>query len=244
MSNVKPLVRASGTRHIITDIPETLEEFGGKLDAVLGYESSIADAVRGYCLGRDILAVTDSKSEWRTGLDAVAKHFHDAKIGPTQNKAIRAIRTGGKRRVITAERVKNMNPELWAASRVQDTRLALKGPQNQIFAPIYTGTRVFSALEWMRKNNAEAKALQATARTIVNGVAEDMDWTPGQGWTTSDGWQILRYLGPLTFSVSKLRELVTPEEAEQYQEERVAASGVYYRLEEIVPADDLDEFST
>jgi hypothetical protein len=188
--------------------------------------------------------VTASKSAWRTEVDAVAKHFYETGVGPDQRHKIRAVRTGGTRKIITAKRVKDMNPSLWSASRIQTPRLGLKGPAVSITTPVYKGNRVFTALNWMQQKNAEARALQAMGREIITGVAEDMDWPLGEGWTTSDGWQILRYMGPLQFSSTKLRELVSVEEAEQYMEETYAATGVYYRVEEIEPADDMDELST
>jgi len=226
---------------IITPRPETLDEFSATLDAVLGYTSDVASAVRGYCLGRDILAVVKKGTEWRADLDREVERAYTAGIGPDQRHRLVKKQTGGVRRVIRSETVKQQNPSLWDASRVQSRKLVVNGPKSAVKLPTFRGSRVFGALERVTEMSSEANRLQKLGREVINGIAEEMGWPTTEAWETSDGWQIGSTLGPLTFSSTRLVELIGAEEAEQYRVETATAIGSYYKLAEVEMDPDSDE---
>lgn len=230
-----------------TAIPETLEEFALKLDAILGRQTSIDDAVRGYCLARDVQAAFKPTTEWRVGLDAGVKHMFTQGIGPDQrHKIIQVNSGGGTRLAVRAGRVKERYPKLYEAARVPTSVVNANGPTTKLTLPTYKGARVFSALEWMANKRAEARKLNDTSREIILACATEMEWQSGDSWVTSDGWQIGRTVS-LRFSEPRLRQLLEENgkdaEALDLVEEVAVPLKTYYRLSAVDPATDMDELS-
>lgn len=230
-----------------TPIPETLEEFGQKLDAVLGRQTDIARAVRGYCLARDIDAAFRPKTEWREKLDAGIQQMYRQGIGPDQQrKIIEVSQGGGTRRAVRAARVKERFPVLYEAARVPNTVVNIDGPAAELALPSNKGARVFSAMEWMANKRAEGRRLTTASREIILGVMVEMPWESGEAWVTSDGWQIGHTVG-LRFSEPRLRELLKEngKNAEELDlmEEVAVPLRVSYRVVQKDPATDMDEIS-
>lgn len=228
--------------------PESLDEFAQKVDAVLGRETDLARAVRGYCLARDIGAVFKPSTEWRVELDAGVKSVYRQGIGPDQHhKIVEISRGGGTKRAVRAPRVKEKFPNLYEAARVKTTVVNIDGPAATVWLPSNKGPCVFSALEYMAAKRAEGRDLNAVSKEVILGVVEDMGWEPGEAWVTSDGWQIGHSV-QRRFSEVRLLELLRQngkdaEELDLMQEVAVPLV-THYRLVQQEPAMDMDEIST
>lgn len=181
-----------------TPLDIDLATFAAQIEDHTGM-SGIASTFQTYRKQSDVVAALGSKSEAKIAVRERMERFIDTGQGFVRGQAVRRVQVGGKaRRVLRAAVVQSAHPELWEASRLHSSQLAVKSGlavAPRIVVPrMNTMADVWAAHELLNAQATEAKRLAERARVKLGEMFDKVSdvWGPEVTYLTSDGWTLGR----------------------------------------------------
>ena len=187
-----------------TKKPETLDltlgQLCGQIDAYLGRDTGVHEAVNDYRRFSDEAAGLDSKGAFMSGLvEGISVHLDRAQsvpmIGARRIERVEASEQRQHR--VSSEAVKQQDYGLWTDSGVVGTTLNVKTSIELVAVPDGSGTRFFTiqaawlAWEKAKERRRFCERQRDAARDVLRDVfAEAAATWDGATLITSDGWRL------------------------------------------------------
>lgn len=191
-----------------------LAEFTAHADDALMRPTGLTEHVRGYRIASDIIAQLGTRSEFAATLNAnLEAVVGSAGYARCRDKVVRRRLIKPHTKIILrSDAVKASSGELWLASRVKSTTMAIKG-EVRILAPpklraddittIAAKAEAKHRLGHARRNLGVAReALLLTAA----GLAAETGWSGDPPYLLNDGW-VIGWKDGLRYSEARAREL-------------------------------------
>ncbi|ACF34026.1 hypothetical protein KAMIYU_67 [Mycobacterium phage Kamiyu] len=228
---------------------KTLDEFGEMLDRRAGESLGFADLVRRYRRAADARNAL-KKSEARESALMIADRLYAAGTVISEQRGERLIKVTVKPHfavTVRAPRIREtLGEAVYEASRVEQRRLAMKGPDQEFTLPRLRGGSlddVMAALHDMRSFNGSLGRQESEAREALNRII-DLHAGPwrGEPWLTADGWQV-GWSTQRIFQASRFKALCEEygKTYDDYTEAVERAGSSYFKVVPLKPSDYLGE---